>query len=85
MTKTEAIKFIESCKNEPYGFFVVAISREDVAVHCTEKIINEFDNYSMNRQEKILSDIADEMNDVFQENNFSDNFDNVCMENIMNT
>ena len=50
-----------------------------------DEVVEEFDKLSKKKKEILLSNIADEMNDVYQENNFSDNFDNICFENTMNT
>ena len=79
---------LKECANDsdaPYGFFVCAISREDIANHFEGEVVEEFDKLSKKKKEILLSNIADEMNDVYQENNFSDNFDNICFENTMNT
>ena len=53
--------------------------------HFEGEVVEEFDKLSKKKKEILLSNIADEMNDVYQENNFSDNFDNICFENTMNT
>ena len=79
---------LKECANDsdaPYGFFVCAISREDIVNHFEDEVVEEFDKLSKKKKEILLSNIADEMNDVYQENNFSDNFDNICFENTMNT
>ena len=54
MTKKEAIEFIKSCaKNSdaPYGFMVVAISREDLACHHSDEVVEEFDKFRKRKKE----------------------------------
>lgn len=90
MTKKEAIEFIKKCAKDsdaPYGFMVVAISREDLACHHSDEVVEEFDKFSKRKKEKVLSAIADELNDKYQEWNFSPDiedmeidFDSLVME-----
>lgn len=83
MTKKEAIEFIKSCaKNSdaPYGFMVVAISREDLACHHSDEIVEEFDRFSKRKKEMILSAIADELKDKYQEWNFSPDIEDMEMD-----
>ena len=83
MTKKEAIEFIKSCaKNSdaPYGFMVVAISREDLACHHSDEVVEEFDKFRKRKNEMILSAIADELKDKYQEWNFSPDIEDMEMD-----
>ena len=83
MTKKEAIEFIKSCAKDsdaPYGFMVVAISREDLACHHLDEVVEEFDKLSKQKKEKVLSAIADELNEKYQEWNFSPDIEDIEMD-----
>lgn len=80
MKKAEAIEFIKKCAKDndaPYGFFVVAISREDLVVHCESEVVEEFDSFSKAKRERILSNIANELEDEYQEYTFGVDMDNM--------
>ena len=80
MTKEEAIKFIKECANDsdaPYGFFVCAISREDIANHFEDEVVEEFDKLSKNKKETLLSNIAEEIKDTFEEYEFGCDLENI--------
>jgi signal recognition particle receptor subunit beta len=73
MKKNDAIEFIKKCsKIEECGFFVVAITREDLATHYDNEVIEEFDKLSSKEKENVLSGIANEMEELYQEWNFSE-------------
>lgn len=83
MTKKEAIEFIKKCAKDsdaPYGFFVCAISREDLACHHSDEVVEEFDKLSKRKKEKALSAIADELNDKYQDWNFSPDIEDIEMD-----
>jgi hypothetical protein len=83
MTKKEAIDFIRKCANSddaPFGFMVVGISREDLACHHSDEVVEEFDKLSKRKKEKALSAIADEMNDKYQDWNFSPDIEDMEMD-----
>ena len=80
MTKNEAIKFIKECAKDsdaPYGFFVCVISREDLANHFDNEMVDKFDKLSKKKKEIVLSNIADEIKDIFEENEFGVDLENV--------
>jgi hypothetical protein len=68
MTKEEAINFINECSelrnDNPYGFVVIAISREDIKnhQHC---FLERFDNLSDENKEIVVSELADHISDMF--------------------
>jgi hypothetical protein len=83
MTKKEAIEFIKKCDKDsdaPYGYFVCAISREDLAVHCSEEVVEEFDKLSKTKKEKVLSNIANELNETYQEYEFDNDIESIEMD-----
>lgn len=83
MTKKEAIEFIRKTTNSddaPFGFMVVGISREDLACHHSDEVVEEFDKFSKRKKEMILSSIADELNDKYQEWNFSPDIEDMEMD-----
>ena len=80
MTKKEVIDFINQCDNDsdaPYGFFICAISREDLAFHCDNQVVSEFDKLNTNQKEKVLSNIADEIHNTFEEYEFKNDLENI--------
>lgn len=80
MTKKEAIEFIKKCAKDsdaPYGFFVCAISREDLACHHSDEVVEEFDKLSKKKKEILLSNIADEIKDTFEEYEFGCDLENI--------
>lgn len=83
MTKEEALKFINECAKDSdatYGFFVCAVSREDLESHCEDEVIKAFDKLSKCKKEKILSGIAEELNNTYQDYEFGVDMDDVCSE-----
>lgn len=87
MTKEEAIKYLERCESN-IGVFVVVIGEEDIeksSERFTECIIenNIVDNYNkLNEEEKkhYLSDMADKMEVLYQEEHFADDIDKVYVQ-----
>lgn len=78
MTKEQAIEFIEKCSDEDiYGFFVCAVSKEDIACKCDIKTNNDFNNLSDENKKSYLSNLADELETTYQEEHFSDDFNEV--------
>lgn len=83
MTKKEAIEFIKSCAKDsdaPYGFMVVAISREDLACHHSDEVVEEFDKFGKRKKEKILSSIADELKDKYEDWNLAPDIEDIEMD-----
>lgn len=83
MTKNEAIKFINECAKDsdaPYGFFVCAVSRENLAVRCEDEAVKAFDKLSKTKKKKVLSSIAEELNNIYQDYEFGVDMDDVCSE-----
>ena len=74
MTKEEAIKFIESCNGDVCGFSVNVISKEDIYCNCDMRTINNFNELSDDKKEKMMSDIADELKDIYEYSHFHDDF-----------
>ena len=73
MKKNDAIEFIKKCsKNEECGFFVVAITREDLENHYDNEVIEEFDKLSSKKKENVLSGIANEMEEMYNDWHFSE-------------
>lgn len=77
MTKEEAIKFIESCDGDICGFSVNVVSSEDIHCHCDLRTINSFDELSVEKKEEVLSNLADELKDTYEECHFHDDFNEV--------
>lgn len=74
MTKKEAIKFIEDCSKSdsaPYGFMIVAVSGDDIASNFDTSISDRFFEMKEKKQEKLLSDIAENLKDRYEEFEFS--------------
>ena len=77
MTKDEAIDFIERCdadKNDVYGYFVVAVSREDIACKSSDEVVDKFDKLSQDDQKRFVSKLANELQDHYEEYHFSEDF-----------
>ena len=87
MTKEEAINFINECSelrnDKPYGFMVVAISREDIELH-QEDFLERFDNLSDESKERVVSGLADHLSDMFVDWDLGVNLDDSSeeLENI---
>lgn len=90
MTREEAINFINECSeyrdDKPYGFIVVALSREDIAIR-QEEFLERFDNLSDESKEKVIGQLADNISDAFVDcdlgaelDNCSDELDSIIQE-----
>ena len=83
MTKEEAINFINECSemrnDKPYGFVVIAISREDIENH-QQDFIERFDNLSDDNKERVVSELADHLSDMFVEWDLGENLDSSSEE-----
>jgi hypothetical protein len=88
MTAKEAIEFIKKCSkdtNAPYGFMVVAISKEDIYTRFDDDVIDEFDKLSKKNKEKVLSNVAETMNEIYQDFCFENDFENTIRDNDFET
>lgn len=88
MTAKEAIEFIKKCSkdaNAPYGFMVVGISKEDVYTQFDDETIEEFNKLSKKDKEKVLSGVANEMNEIYQDCYFGNDFENTILDNDFET
>ena len=84
MTKDEAIKFIEKCsETELSGFFVVAVSQEDIVNKCDVRTNTTFNNFDNSDKEKFLSNVADELRESYEYQHFSDDFNEINMYGVM--
>ena len=75
MTKEQVIKMLNDCENDtdaPYGFMLVSISREDIALYHNSNVLEKFDTLSKEKKEKVLSEMADSL---------ADNYENVMFFN----
>lgn len=84
MTAKEAIEFIKKCSkaaDAPYGFMVVGISKEDVYTQFDDETIDEFNKLSKKDKERVLSNVADEMKEIHQDYYFSNDFENIILNN----
>jgi hypothetical protein len=85
MTREEAIEYLStSCKtsddlNGPHAYFIVPVSRADIAVYGTEEQLSEFDKLSVDARRKQLNDIADELHVMYEEDNFSHDLETVLV------
>lgn len=83
MTKEEAINFINECSEQrndkPYGFMVVAISREDIELHQHD-FLERFDNLSDENKERVVSELADHISDMFVDWDLGPNLDSSSEE-----
>ena len=79
MTKEEAIKFIENCSDQDYcGFFVCAVSREDFSFHeFANKNLEKLDEMNPEEKESYLSDVAESMEYIYNNEHFKDDFKKV--------
>ena len=79
MTKEEAINFINECSecrdDKPYGFIVIALSREDIAIR-QEEFLERFDNLSEESKEQVISQLADNISDTFVDYDLGVELDN---------
>lgn len=85
MKKEEVLKFINDCENseeKPFGYMVVAISREDI-VSKFGALVHKFDILTKEEKENVLSEIANEMNENYQENQFGFEFSKALSDYIL--
>ena len=86
MTKNEVLDFIDSCEHckeeKPFGYMVVAISREDI-VSKFGALVQKFDILTKEEKENVLSEIANEMNENYQENQFGFEFSKAFSDYIL--
>lgn len=75
MKAEEAIKYIQETakKGEPFGFFVTAISKEDLKYKLDRKQLSELEE--ANELGSFLSDVADSMQSAYENNHFDDDLD----------
>lgn len=75
MTAEEAIKYIQETaeKREPFGFFVTAISEEDLKYKLNRKQLSELEE--ANELGSFLSDVADSMQSAYENAHFDDDLD----------
>lgn len=75
MTAEEAIKYIQETaeKGEPFGFFVTAISKEDLKYKLDRKQLSELEE--ANEIGSFLSDVADSMQTAYENHHFGDDLD----------
>lgn len=85
MTKEEVIKHLESCDKAesvdgPYAHFIVSISREDLVQYGTEFQLAVFDSASVEGKRKMLNEIADELHENYEYEDFRDRMRAVCLK-----
>lgn len=75
MKAKEAIKYIQETakKGEPFGFFVTAISKEDLKYKLDRKQLSELEE--ANEIGSFLSDVADSMQSAYENHHFDDDLD----------
>lgn len=76
MKKEDVFNFVNECENcneKPYGYFVVAISREDIAAKFGD-LVRKFDMFTEEEKANILSEMADVLNDVYENEHFGNDF-----------
>ena len=75
MKAEEAIKYIQETakKGEPFGFFVTAISKEDLKYKLDRKQLSELEE--ANELGSFLSDVADSMQTTYEKHHFDDDLD----------
>ena len=75
MTAEEAIKYIQETakKGEPFGFFVTAISEEDLKYKLNRKQLSELEE--ANELGSFLSAVADSMQSAYENHHFDDDLD----------
>ena len=79
MTKKEAIDFINKCNaDEICGFMVVAVAKADIENYCNDEFMKEFDKLDDSHKETVMSGIADELNDIYQDYNYADDMQSIC-------
>jgi hypothetical protein len=83
MTKEEAIQFIENCNDTNYGFFVCAVSRDDLTAKCPTQMVDEFDSLETSEKEQYLSNLASRLGDMYENEHFHFDFLEVDMNNLL--
>ena len=75
MKGEEAIEYIQETakKGEPFGFFVTAISKEDLKYKLDRKQLSELEE--ANELGSFLSDMADSMQTTYEKDHFDDDLD----------
>lgn len=75
MKAEEAIKYIQETaeKGEPFGFFVTAISKEDLKYKLDRKQLSELEE--ANELGSFLSDVADSMQSAYENVHFDNDLD----------
>lgn len=75
MKAEEAIKYIQETakKGEPFGFFVTAISKEDLQSKLDRKQLSELEE--ANELGSFLSDVADSMQTTYENDHFDNDLD----------
>ena len=75
MKAEEAIKYIQETaeKGEPFGFFVTAISKEDLKYKLDRKQLSELEE--ANEIGSFLSDVADSMQTAYEKHHFDEDLD----------
>lgn len=75
MKAEEAIKYIQETaeKGDPFGFFVTAISKEDLKYKLDRKQLSELEE--ANELGSFLSDVADSMQTAYENAHFDDDLD----------
>jgi hypothetical protein len=85
MTKDDVLNFLESCETsgeKPFGYMIVAISREDIVSKFGDSV-RKFDLLNKEQKENVLSELADDMNDVYENEHFGDDFRKVFGEFLL--
>ena len=83
MKAEEAIKYIQETakKGEPFGFFVTAISKEDLKYKLDRKQLSELEE--ANELGSFLSDVADSMQTTYEKHHFDDDLDDALYNRDM--
>ena len=78
MTREEAIEYLRnSCKNSeqlngPAAYFITAVSRDDIEFYGTEDQLAEFDKATPEAKQQMLNDIADELQEIYEDGCFGE-------------
>ena len=72
MNSKDIIDLINQCEksSEDYAYMLVAISKEDLASAGFNKLIKQLGSVSSDAQHKFLSNLADAINDEFEDRYF---------------
>lgn len=85
MTDCEVTEFVENCEKsneKPFGYMVVAISKEDLANHLSNEKFDLFMSLPEDERKAKLSEIADALNDKFENEYFGSLFEDVLIEKM---